>query len=234
MNIVTRFNPTSNGNLHLGHVFTMLVNEYFAHNVNGKFIIRIDNTSPPASDLPEERVQSIIQSQMNDIDWLKIPVDAWQTQSSIMSDVYKELRKFGCDDIPERKHNHYLPVFVRLGMTYLPYPFVPQQTAERVVMDHMLDITHVIRGEDFVTEYSLYRYFCWMFDYKPPEMIFLPRLMGNRGDISKTNGGYTIAELRGAGHSANWIKDRLQEAALYYPDNGWEIYNIKPAPRINI
>src|SRR3989304_8262070 len=73
MKVVTRFNPTSNGNLHLGHVFTMLVNEYFAHSVDGEFVLRIDDTSPPAADLPKERVQSIIQSQMNDIDWLKIP-----------------------------------------------------------------------------------------------------------------------------------------------------------------
>jgi len=121
-----------------------------------------------------------------------------------------------------------------LGMTYIPYPYAPQQIAERVVMDHMIGVTHLIRGEDFVTEYSLYRYFCYLFDYKPPEFIFLPRLMSATGDISKTNGGYTLAELRGMGYTAKDVKSILENAVLYYPNNGWELYNLRSNPRINL
>ena len=41
----TRLNPTLNGTVHLGHLFTLLVNEYYAHSRNGKFFIRFDDDS---------------------------------------------------------------------------------------------------------------------------------------------------------------------------------------------
>ena len=39
----TRFNPTPNGALHLGHVYNILFNEQFAHNNGGKFYVRFED-----------------------------------------------------------------------------------------------------------------------------------------------------------------------------------------------
>lgn len=235
----TRFNPTTSGPLHIGHIFTLLVNETFAHESGGKFYVRFDDTSQAINIEMEhpERVEAIIRGQKKDIEWLGVPVDDWQEQhnsvgfarKTIMSklplNMFEQLR----DPYP-----HVMPYSVRMGSSWIPYPYAPYQTAERVVMDYELGITHVIRGEDFLTEYSLYRYFCDLFDYEPPKFIFLPRLCGRCGDISKTNGGYTIKELKGNGYTPDDIKNLLKKACLNWAENGWTIHNLKPNPRVDL
>ena len=42
---ITRFNPSTNGGLHLGHIYALLVNERFAHDRDGMFYVRFDDTS---------------------------------------------------------------------------------------------------------------------------------------------------------------------------------------------
>jgi glutamyl/glutaminyl-tRNA synthetase len=98
----------------------------------------------------------------------------------------------------------------------------------------MSGITHVIRGEEFALEYSLYRCYCDKFKLPAPKFIFLSRLEGRHGDISKTAGGYSIAELRGDGYTAQDIKDMLAKAGLSCPQNGWYLYNLKREPRIDL
>jgi glutamyl/glutaminyl-tRNA synthetase len=98
----------------------------------------------------------------------------------------------------------------------------------------MLGVTHIIRGEEFLTEYSMYHYFCDVFNYKHPELIFLPRLQGRCGDISKTNGGYTIAELRANGYTAQEVISLLEHACLNWYHNGWTLYNLKSNPKIDL
>jgi len=236
MKYTTRFSPTSNGNLHLGHVYSLLVNERLAHSNNGTFVVRFDDDSPPAMALPEKQRNRIVTSQWEDIKWLDLLVDEWQWQSKLHKDVLANLELIGHEYMKDTEEDyHILPVHVRmLGTGWLPYPYVPQQTAERVMMDHMIGTTHIIRGEEFFSEFSLYSYFCEKFNFKIPKFIFLPRLMGKNGDISKTNGGYSLAEFRGEGYSANDVKDLIAKAVLYYPTNGWELYNLRSNPRINL
>lgn len=230
--ITTRLNPSVNGPLHIGHIFSLLVNEHYAHDNGGKFIVRFDDTSVATQVIPEERRMKILGEQRKIIDWLDVEVDGWQIQSEVVPDIHtKMLMKWSpiMDDI-----NIELPYFVRMGTTWLPYPYQAWQTAERVLLDNMIGITHVIRGEEFSTEYSLYRYMCEVFEIPAPHFIFIPRLMSKFGDISKTNGGYTIAELKGKGYSAQELKDLIADAVLNWPTYGWHFHNMKPNPRIDL
>ncbi len=236
--IVTRFNPSTNGNLHLGHIYTLMVNEQFAHNNDGKFYVRFDDTSQAITIEMKDQLKAkdIIHSQKETIKWLGFPVDGWDIQSVILNEVHEIMNKLlpDMDWLPD-PYPHTLPTFIRkIGTGWNPYPYTPFETPERVVMDHMLGITHVIRGEDFSTEYSLYRYFCDLFEYEAPKFVFLPRLMSSRGDISKTNGGYTIVELRAEGYTPEEIKDLLCRACLNYFGDDWSWHNLKPNPRIDL
>lgn len=230
--IVTRWNPTSNGALHLGHLFSLMANEHYAHDNGGKFVIRFDNTSEAAIAIPADRRQKILDNQREILDWLEVKADEWQVQSEIVHDVHAKLYRMWkpIKDDP----NPELPYFVRMGTCWLPYPYQSWQTAERVLLDNMIGTTHVIRGEEFSTEYSLYRYMCEIFEVPAPHFIFLPRLMGKFGDISKTNGGYTIAELRGKGYSASELKEMICDAVLNWKTYGWHLHNLKSNPRIDI
>ncbi len=230
--IVTRWNPTATGALHLGHLYSMMVNEHYAHDNDGKFVVRFDNTSTAALEVSPIHRQRILDGQREIIDWLEIEVDEWQIQSKLVDEIhtkmYRMWKPIKDDPVPE------LPYFVRMGTCWLPYPYQVWQTSERVLLDNMIGTTHVIRGEEFSTEYALYRYMCEVFEVPPPHFIFLPRLMGKFNDISKTNGGYTIAELRGKGYSAQELKDLIADAVLNWPTYGWHLYNMKSNPRIDI
>jgi len=229
--IVTRFNPSANGPLHIGHVMTLLVNEQFAHQNGGKFLIRFDDTTPPM--LPKQ-IAKIVINQRETIEWLDVQVDGWKIESEILSDVRDRLDRLGHVYVNDFGY-HELPVFTRhINTPWVAFPYVPQQTAERVVMDNMDGITHLIRGEEFALEYSLYRYKCDQFKFTAPKFFSLPRLVGKYGDISKTAGGYSIAELRGEGYTAQELKDMLAKACLYCPQNGWQLYNLKREPRIDL
>ena len=231
MNIITRFNPSANGNLHLGHIMTLLLNEYFAHQSDGKFFIRFDNVTPPVF---PTRIEKIMQDQLAIINWMDVDYDGKVIESEILNEVRERLSALGHIYVNDFGY-HELPVYTRyINTSWLAFPYVPQQTAERVIMDNMMGITHLIRGEEFASEYALYRYFCDKFKLPAPKFIFIPRLASKYGDISKTAGGYSIEELRGDGYTAQDIKDLLANACLACPKNGWNIYNLKREPRIDL
>lgn len=234
--VVTRFNPTISGKLHLGHIFTLLVNEEFAHSRGGKFFVRFDDDNLSVHPFTDDEMERTIKSQVEDLEWLDIDIDGdWVWQSDLHPEIDKILRGLDYEMMPETEQGEFkLPYFIRMGTTYIPYPYVAHQTVERVVMDNMMGVTHLIRGDDFATEFSLYCYLCQQFNYPTPEFIFLPRLVSTCGDISKTNGGFKISEFRENGYTAKQLKRMLAEACLIYPNNGWEIYNIKSNPRINL
>lgn len=228
--IATRFNPSLNGPLHLGHLSTLLMNERFAHNMGGKFYVRFDDTSV-SSNRPGKRMYKIRDLQQKDIEWLGIKVDGWFNQMDQIEHARQVLKETKFPLLPENEEAGYvLPISIRLGNTFLFYPFCPRQTAERVVMDKMLDITHVIRGEDFLTEVSFYSFGCKFLDYSIPEFICLSRMTSSKGDISKTNGGFTLAEYRANGYSSEEIISQIEKACLINPPNGWNPYNLKRDP----
>jgi glutamyl/glutaminyl-tRNA synthetase len=230
----TRFNPTCNGCLHLGHLYTILVNEWLASRSGGSFIVRFDDTSSTVRKLSHSRVENIIKGQKRDIRNFGIKVDDWQYQSVRIPNVEIYLKEKDIP-IPEMKSEFTEPIFVRMMRTsWIPFPYDPRETLERVVLDHQSEITHLIRGEEFSTEYSLYMEYCRQLRFTPPEFIYLPRLTCKYGDISKTNGGYSLAELTGNGYTPEELIDMLAHACLVFPKNGWDIYNLKDCPYINL
>lgn len=230
----TRFAPTANGLLHIGHMFTMLVNEYIAHSTGGKFYIRLEDADYLVNLQPVRKTMAILEAQREDIEWLELRINGWQIQSECLEETRKFLSQRNCVVYEEDKLDYVEPFIIRMGTDWAAIPYVPQQTAERVYMDHLLNITHVIRGDDFITEYSLYCYFCEQFGFTMPQHVFLSRLSGIRGEISKTNGGYKIADFRNEGYSAKELKRLITKACTIYPLNGFELYNIKSNPRINL
>jgi glutamyl/glutaminyl-tRNA synthetase len=233
MKYITRFNPNVNGLLHLGHIYTALVNQYYAHERSGKFIVRFDDTNRDTAKDPAQR-QRIIQSQKEDLEWLGIKADQYIFQSDQRFEVLNILSKSKLQLELEDSSTPELPDFIRMrGSSWIPMPFTPQMTSERVVFDCLIGTTHVIRGEEFATEYSYYHYCCNILGITPPRMIFLPRLMDFWGsDISKTIGGNTVANYRLLGYKPSDVLDLLSVSCLYWRYNPWELGNLKPNPRL--
>ena len=65
-----------------------------------------------------------------------------------------------------------------------------------------------------------------------PEHVYTPRLLSYHGDITKTNGGYKIAELRANGYTPQDVRAMLAKACLHVPPNGWTLDNLRTEPRL--
>lgn len=70
-----RFAPSPTGNLHIGNARTLILNYIYSKAIDGKLILRIDDTDAERS---EERYY---QSILNDIDWLEIDIFDIKRQS---------------------------------------------------------------------------------------------------------------------------------------------------------
>ena len=233
--VVTRFNPNVNGPLHLGHLYMALVNEAYAHDRQGAFVVRFDDTNPGAIRLSPEKNRAIANRQREDLEWMEVCVDMWQFQSDLIANTQERLQVLDPLALQEEPEKFELPTFIRMvGTNWIPMYYTPLQSATRVLMDYSIGATHIIRGEEFCVELSLYHHYCYLFELPAPKFFFLPRLQGPHGDISKTEGGYTIAGFRSAGYKPEDVRELLQVACLIWPHNGWDLINLKREPRIRI
>jgi len=228
--IVTRFNPSVNGPLHLGHIYAALVNETFAKEHSGRFIVRFDDSHPlRIQSMGKERIANILQGQQDDLDWLGVQPDESIKQSDVIEDIRHMLHR----RIPEAMMKDEVDVAMPrlLGdVRFDLYPLTPEITAEKVLMDYAKGVTHLVRGVDLLSEYSLYQYYCRLLDMPQPKHIYFPRLQWRYGDMSKTLGAKTVSSLRGEGYSPQHVRDLVAEACLRYPPHGWSLDNIKGAP----
>lgn len=114
-----------------------------------------------------------------------------------------------------------------------PYPHVSYLTAVKVVQDHREQINPLIRGDDLLTEFSLYCYFCRLLKFDIPTHIYLPKLTQNLedlSDVSKTKGDHKIRNYRERGWNPQELKQTLKRCCLVHPEGTWEIGNIKRSP----
>lgn len=242
----TRFNPTTNGDLHMGHLYMILVNEAEAHRVpGGKFVVRFDDDqeaylngiSWTGARMTKAEIHDVINRMTSDISWMGIKVDSWQIQSDMQHQMLELL-----DHLTDVTH---LPVPYQYASQINPelhwagfetgYPYFPLLTAHKVLYDYLSGTNVLIRGEDLLDEFSLYRYYCDVWGMPQPRHVYLRRLQMKNGgefiDISKTRGGGTIAEQRQAGFTPKQIISDLAKSCLIDPDGPWLLENVKAEPK---
>ncbi|RHZ87485.1 hypothetical protein Glove_34g125 [Diversispora epigaea] len=81
--VVTRFPPEPSGYLHIGHAKAALLNEYFAREYNGKFILRLDDTNP------SKEKQEFEETIKEDLSHLGICPDAISHTSNYFEELYQ-------------------------------------------------------------------------------------------------------------------------------------------------
>lgn len=240
----TRFNPTITGSeLHVGHLYTALVNEREAHRSGGRFIIRIDDTQEYWSDKMGEQSESIGEKYVSQLSQFMV-VDGvdWQSkmpsphsligkhQQYIYDTIFTNLRKeqmvydLVCDWVEDQD--------------LLMYPYAPNFTFEKVAWDFYEGINWIIRGEDLVTEASMYHFFCEIFGFPRVVQTYLPRLrstdrlqLRNTSPISKQRGNYQLSrqiEILGV----DGVLDLLKQSCLIDPDKDFYVENVKWNPTI--
>lgn len=225
-----RFNPSCTGALHLGHAYTLLVNDWYAKERGGRMLVRFDDVHANKVDA-RVNVPAVREQMRRDIEWLGVNVDGWYSEEELAAEVHRRMAEAGFT-APEYIDPASVPAFVSHAKGWVAYPYQPLLSAERALLDDMLGVTHVIRGEELATDLSLHSWFCDLFGLRIPKFIFLPRVEGGRGDISKTAGGCTLAELRANGYTPGAVRQLLARGCLIAEASGWGLENLKPQPRV--
>ena len=230
----TRFNPTVNGPLHLGHLYAVLVNYHEARRSGGNFILRFDDTQRSWNHrIGYARVEGFRRQMLDDLSWLGIVPDRVSSQSDMIQEVEYLLRnEFGYQ--PDREAYSTDPGAEVVGFSHQVYPYTDRLTSEKVVMDMLDGANWIIRGYDLITEDCLYKHYCSKFLIFQPRMTYIPRLnFSGGGIISKTDGNYKIEDFRRAGIDPEVLLDSLAADCLRDDREGWAVGNIMAHPTLS-
>ena len=203
--IITRFAPSPTGPIHIGGLRTALFNYLYAKKNDGKFIIRIDDTDKERS--KKEYEEDILKG----IRFLKIKEDIFVRQSENISN-YKKAIKYLVDNgnayISDKEEGS--PIRFKSSKSKVSFndlirgdieiesgdtDFViakdfntPLYHIANVVDDERLGITHIIRGEDHITNTARQILLIDALGYKNKEYAHIPLIHSIEGSkLSKRN-----------------------------------------------
>ncbi|MFA5311051.1 MAG: glutamate--tRNA ligase [Candidatus Omnitrophota bacterium] len=216
-----RFAPSPTGNLHIGGGRTALFNWLYARAKQGKFILRIEDTDKLRS--KKEFVDEIL----NSLSWLGFNWDEIYYQSqrfSIYSELAQKLLSEGkayTEKSPEREGEaiifRVLPQKIKVNdlirgeiefnaqvlkdQVLIKSDGTPTYNFACVVDDATTDITHVIRGDDHISNTPKQALLYQALGFKLPAFAHLPLIMGMEGGrLSKRTGATAISDYRIMGY----------------------------------
>lgn len=258
-NIKVRFAPSPTGFMHIGNTRTALFNYLLAKKLNGKFMLRIDDTDFARSKKEYE------DAMRESLQWLGFKWDEEARQSArfarydaLRDELIKKGRIYACYDTPEelqikRKRamaKGQAPIYDRQALRYTPediarfeaegrkphyrFKLEPgiiawddivrghcQYEAEKLsdpiiiredgsylyhfpscVDDSDFGITHIVRGEDHVTNTAAQIQMFEAIGGTVPTFAHLPLLTGTEGKLSKRLGSLGVRELKAEGVEA--------------------------------
>lgn len=246
-----RFAPSPTGNLHIGGARTALFNWLYARATQGKFILRIEDTDALRS--KQEYVDEILGS----LTWLGFGWDEIYYQGQRFQ-LYREhaerLLKDGLAYIERTEGKGEAIIFkvipqkikindlirgeiefdtsVIKDQVLIKSDGTPTYNFACVVDDALMDITHIIRGDDHISntpkQVLLYQALGW----KVPYVAHLPLIMGMEGGrLSKRTGATAISEYRAMGYLAPALVNYLLLLS-WSPGEDREVIDAEDAARL--
>lgn len=221
----TRFAPSPTGIPHVGNIRTALLGYFWARANNGVFILRIEDTDQA------RKVEGAIEAIQESLKWLGIDWDEYTVQSERLSEykkyaeelvskgqavhedgairflVPKEGKTFWIDKVGNKRiefKNSEIENFIILKKDGFPTYHLAN-----VVDDHNSNITHVIRGEDWIPSTPKHILLYNAFGWQLPEFVHVPNVLGTDGKkLSKRKGAKSVLDFKNEGY--------LSEALLNY------------------
>ncbi len=224
----TRFSPSLNGSLHLGHMAMAWINRTYAHMHGGEFILRFDDVAPRVAG---EDVTQMSQWASEAEEFLRL--------AGLAPDRISYLSNFAEPD------ESFLELAGGRNLWYRASDLeghfnlacCPPLVQVRVRADIAECIGIVIRGEELLAELQLYEYFNSLLGGETRELVFLPRLRVRHGDevstISKTVGNLQLRDLFEIDSPENWL-ERVRCAVLLNQTKPLAWHNLNPDPIIQI
>jgi len=211
-----RFAPSPTGYLHIGSARTALFNWLYARHHGGRILLRIEDTDRVRS---EERFLNEI---VADLGWLKIDWDEEPIYQSKRFDVYRQAAEGLIKQGRAYREGEAYIFRVEKGrqieiddMIHGKIAFNTDEINDQVMIksdgsptynfccvidDAYLKITHIIRGDDHISNTPKQVLFYEAMGLKIPQFGHMPLIMGPDGSkLSKRHGGVAVEEYRREG-----------------------------------
>jgi glutamyl/glutaminyl-tRNA synthetase len=221
--VKVRFAPSPTGVPHIGGIRTALFNFLFARANNGEFILRIEDTDQ------KRLVQGAEEAILESLDWLGVNFDGKPIHQSERLEIYKkyaqelldkkiahkkedavwvkvpEDRRFEWEDQVGKKKISFLGKDVD-EFVVLKSDGFPTYHLANIVDDHLMEITHVLRGEEWISSTPKHLYLYESFGWTPPSFAHLPVILGSdKTKLSKRHGAKSALDYKNEG----FVKEAL-------------------------
>ncbi|MFC1631021.1 glutamate--tRNA ligase [Candidatus Omnitrophota bacterium] len=216
-----RFAPSPTGHLHLGGTRTALFNWLFARHHQGVFILRIEDTDQTRSS--DEYLQQIL----DDLNWLGLKWDEGPFFQSQRSANYTELAQQLLEKglaynegpavilkIPEQSFDFTDLIRGQIefaagslkDQVLIKSDGTPTYNFACVVDDSQMKITHVIRGEDHISNTPKQLAIYQALGFAPPAFAHIPLIVTqDRARLSKRKGAEPVSFYKDQGYLAEAI-----------------------------
>ena len=217
MSMRVRFAPSPTGVLHIGGARTALYNWLLARGSGGSFVLRIEDTDRERS-TPENVDQILDALSWLELDWDEGPLSQWERRDRHGEAVELLLSSgHAYEDegavrfrVPDEGETTFTDAV--LGAVSTPNSAITDFVIRRsdgsplynlaVAVDDLdMGITHIVRGQDHVSNTPRQLMLVEALGEQPPVYAHIPLLHGPDGKkLSKRHGAASVQELRDAGY----------------------------------
>jgi glutamyl-tRNA synthetase len=219
-----RFAPSPTGVLHIGGARTALYNWLLARGAGGTFVLRIEDTDRERS-TPENVEQILDGLRWFGVGWDEGPISQWERRER-HSEAVERLLESGAAYEDEGAVRFRVPTEGEitfhdaiLGDITNPYSAIKDFVIRRsdgsplynlaVAVDDLdMGVTHVVRGQDHVSNTPRQLMLLRALGEEPPVYAHIPLLHGPDGKkLSKRHGAASVGELREAGYLPEAVRN---------------------------
>ena len=240
-----RFAPSPTGYLHLGSARTALFNWLYARHTGGKFVLRVEDTDKERS--KKEYLDEILK----DLKWIGLSWDEGPFFQSQRLNLYREAAdkilkkglayKEGEAIIYKVPHGKIIKID---DLVHGEMQFNTDEIKDQVLMksdgsaaynfacvvdDADMNITHIIRGDDHISNTPKQIMFYQAMGLGQPKFAHMPLMMGKDGaKLSKRHGGVAVFEYRKEGFLPEPLANYLLLLG-WLPKDGRELISLAQA-----
>jgi len=243
-----RFAPSPTGFLHIGSARTAIFNWLYARHTGGKFLIRIEDTDMKRSE------PRFLEEILEDLRWLGLD---WDEEPIFQSRRFGVYRAKAEDLVSSGKAYHdagavlfKVPPGRMVAYEDMIHGRIAVETAAIkdqvmiksdgspsynfacVVDDSFLGITHILRGDDHISNTPKQILFYEAFGLEPPKFGHMPLILGADGSkLSKRHGGVSVEEYKREGFLPPALANYLVLLG-WMPRDGREVMPLDEAVRL--
>lgn len=246
--VKVRFAPSPTGFLHLGSARTALFNWLYARHTGGKFLLRIEDTDKVRSS------KKFLDEILEDLKWIGIDWDEEPLHQSRRFDVYREKAEEILAKGKAYKEGEAIIFKVEKGrqvevddmihgkiavntddikdQVMIKSDGSPTYNFSCVVDDTYMEITHILRGDDHISNTPKQILFYEALELTPPKFGHMPLILGQDGTkLSKRQGGVSVEEYKREGFLPEALANYLILLG-WFPGEDREVLSLDEAVKL--